>query len=415
MVNQSEALVEAIIIGAGHAGLAMSRSLKNRNVTHLVLERDQIGSSWRRRWDSFRMNTASQFNRLPGEENGEDGQFWTRDGWIQRLEDFQARFELPVRTGVEVESVRQSASGYEVHTSGGLFHSKFLVLCTGAHSDPHTPEIAAGLADDIVQLHTDDYRNPSDLKPGGVLVVGSGQSGAQIAEELAEAGRETWLSTSFVARVPRRYRGRDLHEWATTLGLAWQSTEDVPEPERNATQPLLSGTKGGHSMSLHALARDGVRLVGRVRGAQGTVLEFDDNLIANVQLGDTVAGKFRGFVDGYIEKSGCDAPAPEEDPADAPAPGIEQMARQTRLDLEEHGIGTVIWATGFVGNFSYLAADLLNQAGTPRHQGGVCPSPGLYCLGLNWLRTRWSGLIAGALKDCEPLADEIAKLSGENR
>jgi putative flavoprotein involved in K+ transport len=211
-----------------------------------------------------------------------------------------------------------------------------------------------------------------------------------------------------VARVPRRYRGTDLHDRAKELGFASQRTEDVPEAARTAPQPLLSGTAGGHAMSLHALARSGVHLLGSLDGASGHALRFRGNLLENVALGDVVANKLRGAIDGFVEKAGRDAAPVEPDPADLRAEKLEDMAAQTELHLARDGIRAIIWATGFTGDFSYLPGELLDERGLPRHHGGEI-APGLYCLGLGWPRTRWSGLVAGAQRDAEALAERIAR------
>lgn len=406
-MSDPEQYVDTIVVGAGHAGLALSRCLQRAGCAHVVLERDGVGASWRRRWDSFHLNTPNEINALPdGDAPGERGGFLSRDAWVETLEGYQRTHELPVRSGVEVKSIRRVEPGYEVVTNEGTIRSRCVVLCTGDQNVPHTPTLASGLPDDIEQLHSDAYRSPSQLPEGGVLVVGSGQSGAQIVEDLLDADRPVWVCTSKVSRAPRRYRGRDITEWAALIGLAEQRPDDVTAEERQAPQGMISGTRGGHSVSLHLLAARGAQLLGRLHAVEGHRLGIGDELVENVAHGDAGVAKLRAGLDMFVGKAGLDAPVAEPDPADEPHPGIEEMGTVRHLDLQEAGIRSVIWATGYGGDFSYLPAELLDERGRPRHEGGVC-APGLYCSGLMWLRTRISGLVAGGVRDAEVVAERV--------
>lgn len=398
-----------IVVGAGHAGLATSRCLQRRGISHLVLERDGVGASWRNRWDSFHLNTPSEINLLPdAEAPGAAGSFLNRDAWIAAMGRYRARHALPVHTDVEVRAVRSVGPRYAVETSRGTLEARNVVLCSGDQNVPRVPSLAHALPEDIEQLHSDRYRSAAQLPPGAVLVVGSGQTGTQIVEDLLDAGRTVWLCTSDVGRVPRRYRGRDITEWVQAVGMVEQRPGDVPESERSARQAMLSGTRGGHSISLHLLAYAGAKLLGRLVGIEGRSLTIGDELLANVAKGDQGAAKLRGALDAFIEKAGIDAPPHEPDPADSPYPGLEQMAAIRHVDLDAEGIRTVIWATGYGGDFSYLPADWLDDRGLPRHTDGCC-RPGLYCLGLLWQRRRISGLIAGAESDAEYIVEHLER------
>jgi putative flavoprotein involved in K+ transport len=405
--------LNTLVIGAGQAGLAMSRWLQKLDIPHLVLERGRVGNTWRtQRWDSFHLNTPNAVNVLPDDRyQGDQAHgFASHTTLLDYFEDYRSRHELPVQEGVEVQAVRQVDAGFEVETSAGVRRCRNVVLCGGDQNTPRLPDVARKIPEDMVQVHTAAYRNPDQLPRGAVLVVGSGQSGMQIAEELLEAGRSVFLSTSNVGRAPRRYRGRDIFEWLRLSGLAEQRPEDLEDPnEVHARQVQVSGTRGGHTVSLQLLARNGATLLGRLNDVAGRVLRVDADLEANVAKGDEVSARLKAMVDMVIAKEGLDVPPPETDPADDPFPGIEQMARVRQLDLDAAHIRSVIWATGFGPDFGYLDPALLDPSGRPRHRNGICDVPGLYCLGFTWLRRRTSGLIPGVADDAESIAHHIAE------
>ncbi len=404
--------LDAIVIGAGQAGLAVSRCLQKRDLSHVVLERGHVGHSWRtQRWDSFHLNTPNAINRLPDDDytGSEPWGFEPAGALVDYFEGYVREHGLPIEEGVEVTAVRAADGGFEVEAGGRVRACRNVVLCSGDQNDPCTPELAAQLPDDIVQVHTADYRRPDQLPEGAVLVVGTAQSGVQIAEDLLEAGRAVYLSTSCVGRAPRRYRGKDLVEWLTMTGLAEQRPADLEDPnEVYARQGQISGTRGGHSVSLHQLARDGATLLGRLAGVRGRVLEIGDDLAANAAKGDEASAKMRGGLDMFIEKAGVDAPPAEPDPVEVPFDGLAEMAAIREVDLDAANIRSVVWATGFGPKFDFLDASLLDERGRPRNDGGVCDVPGLYCVGLVWLRRRISGLIAGVAADAEHVAAHIA-------
>lgn len=400
----------AVVVGAGQAGLAVSHLLLENDIAHVVLERGRVGHSWRtQRWDSFHLNTPNSVNVLPGAAHvGTDASaFCSRDELVQYLEAYAER--LPIKEGVTVSAVRRADAGFEVATSAGQYLCSNVVLCSGDQNHPRTPAVATTLPDDLVQLHAGDYRRPDQLPDGAVLVVGAGQSGVQIVEDLLEAGRQVYLCTSAVGRGPRRYRGKDIIEWSRLAGLAEQPPEALEDPqEMYAAQPQISGTNGGHSVSLHLLGRNGARLLGRLNGTQGRVLQIAGDLLANVAVGDDKANGFKAALDAAIEKMGLDVPPPEDDPADVPFDGMADMAAVRQVDLDDAQIRSVVWATGFGPKFDYLDPSWLDDRGRPRHAKGVCEVPGLYCVGLMWLRRRISGLLAGVAGDAAHVVGHIA-------
>lgn len=405
--------LDTIVIGAGQAGLAVSRLLSKHGIPHVVFERGRIGDSWRRqRWDSFRVNTPNEINQLPdgGLPSGGPQEFCTGDELVRYFEEYSRRYGLAVQEGVHVQAVRPAEGGFEVKASGRRYRCRNVVVCSGDQNLPLKPLVAAELPDDILQVHAADYRGSDQLPGGATLVVGSGQSGVQIVEDLLDARRRVYLCTSKVGRVPRRYRGKDITAWIELAGLAEQRPEDLQDPDEvYARQVQISGTRGGHSVSLHELGRRGAILLGRLERVRGRVLHIGRDLQANVAKGDEVSAQIRGAIDAFIAKAGLDAPPAEPDPTDAPFEGLWAMSRVHELKLDETQILSVIWATGFGGDFSYLDPSFLDERGRPAHQDGICPVPGLYCVGLTWLRRRISGLVGGVASDAEYVVSEIVK------
>src|SRR4051812_45231337 len=323
------------------------------------------------------MNVLPGAGLLPG---GRDG-FAHRDDVVAWLEEYAAG--LPVRTEVSVEGVGKiPGSGYRVVTTVGVFSAANVVVASGGQNVAHVPALARELPDRIQQVHAAEYRRPGDLAQGGVLVVGSAQSGVQVAEDLAEAGRRAYLGTSRVGRVPRRYRGKDMLEWWVEMGIFDERPEDLEDPaERFTAQPQLSGTRGGHSVSLHQLAPDGVTILGRPTGVDGDRLFLSEHRPVHVLHADGIAEKVRRRIDEHIERNRIAAPGAEPDPADAPEPSLSPRGPET-LNLTE--IGSVVWCTGFRGNFDYLHLPVLDADGGIVHQGVATASPGLYAIGFPW-------------------------------
>jgi putative flavoprotein involved in K+ transport len=406
--------IEVVVVGAGQAGLAVSYYLRAFGVEHLVLERGRIGESWRSvRWDSFTLVTPNWMTRLPGYQMaaGTGGDFPPRDDVVAMLDRLAGG--LPVRERTEVTSVAAGAHGYQVTTATGAIAARAVVVAGGGQRRPVIPHLTAGLPAAVVQSHAARYRNPAALPPGAVLVVGSGQSGAQIADELALAGRDVLLATSRVPRVPRRYRGRDVHEWAVELGVYDQPAEAVTDPAQfTEPHPMLSGAHGGHTVSYQQLARDGVRLLGRLIGAEDGKLRFGPDLPGNMQYADAGAARFRRMVDGYVARAGIVAAEPDTDPAERSEPGLECSPES--LDIRAEHIAAVVWCTGFGPDTGWLHVPVLRPDGAPAHTRGVTAFPGLFVAGYPWLSNRGSGLLYGAAADAARVAQHIAA-SGRSR
>jgi len=404
--------VDVVVVGAGQAGLAVSYYLRAFGVEHVVLERGRIGESWQSaRWDSFTLVTPNWMTRLPGYRMaaGTGGDFPPRGDVVAMLERLAGG--LPVRERTEVTSVAAGAQGYRVTTATGTIAARAVVVAGGGQRRPVIPRLADGLPAGVVQSDASRYRSPDALPAGAVLVVGSGQSGAQIADELALAGRDVLLATSRVPRVPRRYRGRDVHEWAVELGAYDQPAEAVSDPaEFTEPHPMLSGAHGGHTVSYQQLARDGVRLLGRLTGAEAGKLRFGPDLPGNVQYADARAAGFRRMVDEYVARTGIVAAEPDTDPAERPEPGLERSPES--LDIRAERIATVVWCTGFGPDTGWLHVPVLMPGGAPAHTRGLTAFPGLYVAGYPWLSNRGSGLLYGVAADAARVAQHIAATEG---
>ena len=406
--NRTASDVDVVIVGAGQAGLAVSYYLRAFGVEHVVLERGKIAESWRSaRWDSFTLVTPHWMTRLPGSTiaAGTGGDFLPRSTVVSMLERFADG--LPVHTGTEVLSVAANDRGYEVATTAGQMTARAVVVAGGGQRCPVIPGLASCLPADLHQSDAGHYRSPDALPPGAVLVVGSGQSGAQIADELATAGRDVLLATSRVPRVPRRYRGRDTHEWAVELGLYDQPTDAVTDPaEFREPHPMLSGAHGGHTISYQQLARDGVRLLGRFVGADGQLLRFGPDLPQNIQYADQRAAQFRRKVDEYVARAGIVVPPPGTDPAERPQSWPADFPET--LNAQAESIATVLWCTGFGPDTSWLQVPVLTPDGSPAHTRGITAFPGLYVAGYPWLSNRGSGILYGVAADAARVAQHIA-------
>jgi putative flavoprotein involved in K+ transport len=405
--------LEAVVIGAGHAGLAVSRRLTDAGIEHIVLERGEIGETWRtQRWDSFRLNTPNAMNRLPGgPEHARPHEFLGRDAWIAELEAYARLGALPVRTHANVTAVTAAANdGFDVAIgSGETLHTRSVVVASGIANTQKLPAAAAGIDRRTPVLTTGAYRRPSQLPPGAVLVVGSAQSGCQITEDLLDAGRQVYLATGTVGRAPRRLRGRDTLVWLAESGWLAQRREDLSDPAViRAAQPLISGVgPRGHTVSLQGLARRGVTLLGHLESADGTRLRFGDDLAQHVRLGDEGSAKIRQHLDDYIARSGIDAPASEPDPADEPA-DPESFHAPTELDLVDRGVHAVVFSTGFGTDYSWLRVPVVGPDGSIAHREGRTAVDGVFFVGLLWMRARRSAIIAGAMDDSAHVAAQVA-------
>lgn len=410
---------EAVVVGGGQAGLAVGQHLAAIGVDHVVLERGRIGETWRsQRWDSFALNTPSWANRLPGDGVDDvippaDG-FTSAPAFAEHLARYAARWRLPVRENAAATALEgDGREGYEVvigAPDGDRIGARSVVVASGIQNRPRIPAIAAEVPPGIAQLHSLDYRRPSELPEGAVLVVGSGQTGAQIAEDLLEAGRRVYLSPSRVARLRRRYRGRDAFEWLVPGGFFDMTPDRLRDPaEIQARQPLTSGVgRRGHTVSLQSLAALGATLVGRISSLDGDTLVLDDTVAECIRFGDEASAGIGQLLDAIIEATGSPLPPLEDDPADEAHPDPGAVRSPGRLDLTRLGIRTIIWATGVGGEFGWLPREVLGADGVPRHAAGVTSLPGLFVLGFPWLTRRGSGIIYGIDEDARRIAAAVA-------
>lgn len=401
---------DTVVIGAGQAGLAMSRCLRDAGADHLVVERGRLAERWRsERWDSLRMLTPNWMTRLPGHDvqvDDPDG-FMSKDDLVGVLETYASSFGAPVRERTEVTGVEETASGFIVTTDTGRLAARNVVLATGQCGRPTVPAFADRLDPEIAQLHASRYRNPDLLSDGGVLVVGTGASGLQIAAELADAGREVILATGRHARAVRRYRGRDLWWWLEQIGSLDQTVDDVGDIEaaRRAPSLGLTGAEGGRDIDLGTLQRQGVRIAGRVLGAEGTAVDFGDDVAHDVAEADR---RLRRLLDRFDEWARSGPVDHELDPPVRPLPIRVHEPLSGRLDLATAELGTVVWATGYRQSYPWLHLDVLDDRGELIHRRGVTDVPGLYALGLRFLWRRGSHFVDGVGRDAEYLADVIA-------
>ncbi len=412
--------MDTVVIGAGHAGLAASQQLAQRGIEHVILERGRVGKSWRsQRWDSFTLNTPSWMNRMPGEGDADlaeplDG-FIDHEQLVERLGRYAETWRLPVREGTGVRQVEhdEQTGGFRIHTTGDArvrIDCRSVIVATGSQNVPRLPAISAAMPLSVLQLPALDYRRAGDLPRGGVIVVGGGQTGGQIVEDLLAAGREVYWSVSAVTRLPRRYRGRDILDWLLQAGFFEVPVESVTDPaELRATMPIISGVgRYGHTLSLQWLAGKGAHLIGRITDVDGAVLSLDNSVEACIRFADERSREVTGQIDKGITARGLDLPPHGPDEADQPFTDFAHLRSPERLDLGAAGVGTIIWATGVTGDYRFLPATA-TTAGLPRHTRGQAELEGLEFIGLPWLTRRGSGIINGIVKDSELVAERVAQ------
>jgi putative flavoprotein involved in K+ transport len=401
---------EAIVIGAGQAGLAMSRCLTQSGVDHVLLERGRVAERWRsERWDSLRLLTPNWQSRLPGfRYQGTDP-----DGYMSMpevagfLERYARSFEAPVEEGTTVLALETGGAGYRVTTDRGTWEAPSVVIATGHCDTPLVPEIARQLPDDLVQVVPTRYRNPRQLPEGGVLVVGASATGVQLADEIHASGRPVTLAVSRHTRLPRVYRGRDILWWLDAMGVFDEKADDVFDLAASRRQPSLQlvGRPDRATLDLPALEARGVRLVGRLAGAAGDRVLLADDLVAHTVAADARLARLLQRIDIFAARTGLDAGLGAPEPFQpflwpAPAP--------TEIDLRDAGIRSVVWATGFRRQYPWLKLPVLDAHGEIRHEGGVTPAPGLYVIGLYFLRRRKSSFIDGVGGDAIELSAQLA-------
>jgi putative flavoprotein involved in K+ transport len=404
--------VTAVIVGAGHAGLAMSRALAERSIDHAVLERGEIAHTWKtERWDSLRLLTPNWQSRLPG--HGYAGA--DPDGYrdmaetVAFIERYAAVIAAPVRTHTAVTSVRRTDDGYLVSSSQGEWRSRAVVLASGACNIADVPPLAQALPSSIATLTPLQYRNPGQLEPGGVLVVGASATGVQVAEEIQRSGRPVTLAVGEHIRMPRVYRGRDIQWWMDRAGILDQRYDEVDDINRARSVPSLqlAGYPDRRTLDLNWLRRIGVKLVGRLAGLRDGKLQFAGSLANKAALSDLKMNRVLESVDAWATANGLDA---QVGPPERLEPTRVDAAPPLSLDLKRGEIRTIVWATGYRPDYSWLHVPVIDHKGRLRHDGGiVADSPGMYVMGLQFLRRRKSALMDGAGDDARDLSAHLAR------
>ena len=394
-----------VIIGAGQSGLAMSRHLTDRSIDHVVLERGEVANSWRtERWDSLRLLTPNWQSRLPGyayDGDDPDG-FMSMPEVVQFLQRYAQVSDAPVETGTLVTRVRPFERGYEVSTNQGAWRCRTLVIASGACNIAASPSLSAGLPHEVTSLTPLQYRNPDRLPDGGVMIVGASASGIQLAREIRASGRRVVLSVGEHVRMPRTYRGRDIQWWMDAIGamdVRYDTIDDIARA-RHLPSLQLVGTPERATVDLNSLRQAGVELVGRLVGLNDGKAHFSGSLANFCALADLKMHRLLASIDEWVRSSGFDDrfPAPQRyEPT--------EVDPQTKLSLDlSDGISTVIWATGYRPDYSWLDVPVLDRKGRIRHDGGIVAAPGMYVLGLPFMRRRKSSFIDGAGDDAADLA-----------
>lgn len=403
-----------LVVGGGQAGLSVSYHLKQAGIDHLVVEKNTVTHTWReQRWDAFCLVTPNWQCALPGYPyQGDDPHgFMKKDEIIQYLDGFIAHVDAPVLERTEVRRVkRRDDSVYAMSTTSGEFTADQIVVASGGYHTPIVPRLAERLPAHIVQLQSSAYRNPQSLPEGAVMVVGTGQSGAQIAEDLHLAGRKVVLAVGEAPRCARFYRGRDVVDWLADMQYYDMPVEKHPlrEGVRDNTNHYVTGRDGGRDIDLRKFASEGMELYGRLDDLRDGQFHFAPTLGGNLDSADDTYNRINASIDGFIEKHGITAP----DGA-AYEPVWQPVEERTTLDVETSGIAAIIWCIGFTPDFSWLDAPVFNGRGYPAHTRGITPVDGLYFVGLPWLHTWGSGRFSGVARDAEFIVHAIREKAQE--
>jgi len=403
--------IDTIIVGGGQAGLSTSYYLKKQGRDHIILEKAyQAAQVWRNRWDSFTLITPNWMTRLPGATySGDDPDgFMGRDSVVQYFEAYIKKYNLPIRYGISVNSVSYLGDGYLLKTTDGDFKTSNVVIAAGLHQKPKIPPFNKNLSADILQIHSSQYKNQELLPQGAVLVVGSAQSGSQIAEELYQSGRKVYLSVSTAGRTPRRYRGKDSTVWMEKMGYFVRSVDKLDSPQdKFAPSAHCTGKDGGHTINLHQFAKDGVVLLGHVKDIKEERIILSPDLKENLAKADQFELDFTREVDDYIKSEHLDIPE-ERLPRLTFGYEVDEILE---LDPRQAGITSVIWATGFTFDFSWIKLPVFDEDDYPQQKCGVSDYPGLYFVGMTFLCTGSSGLLAGVGDDARYIASRIQERS----
>jgi putative flavoprotein involved in K+ transport len=401
--------ITTIVIGAGHGGLAMSRCLSDRSIDHVVLERREVANSWRtERWDSLRLLTPNWQCRLPGHAyHGDDPDgFMTMPEVVEFIAGYAKDIGAPVQTGTTVTSVRRTDDGYRVTTDQGEWQCLTVVLATGAFNAPRVPVVSEAVPASVTTLTPMEYRSPDELAEGGVLVVGASATGVQIAHEIQRSGRPVTLAVGEHVRGPRVYRGRDIHWWMEAAGVLDERYDEVDDIVRARRVPSmqLAGSPERATFDLNALTSIGVTLVGRLAGIRGCRAQFSGSLRNKCELADLKLDRLLDTIDEWATANGMDDSV---SPPHRFQPTVVSQPPSLDLDLASGAIETIIWATGFRPDYSWLDVMVLDEKGMVRHDGGVVDSPGMYLIGTPFLRRRKSSFIDGARDDAQDLIVDL--------
>jgi len=412
MYNPETGAADVVIIGAGHSGLAMSHFLSRRSVDHVILERGHVANSWRKeRWDSLRLLTPNWLTRLPGlKYTGPDpDSFMTVPEVIQFIAGYARFSNAPVVTGTTVTSVRPLTNGFFIRTNKGAWRARAVVIASGAFNMPAVPRISDGLPSSIHQVTTNAYRNPDQLPNGGVLVVGASATGLQLAQEIQASGRPVTLSVGEHVRLPRKYRGKDIQYWMKAIGTLDQTIDEVDDINRvrNVPSPQLVGSPERQTLDLNVLTSQGVRLAGRLSGVRDGRAQYSGSLRNVCKLADLKMNRLLDAIDTWIGSRGMMAlsAVPSQRFAETRVDASPCM----ESDLRSGEINTVVWATGYRPDYSWLDVPVLDHKGRIRHRGGVADFPGVYVLGLPFLRRRKSSFIHGAEDDARDLCEHLGR------
>ncbi len=402
--------VPVVVIGGGQAGLSASFLLRQQGIEHVVFERHAIAHAWRtQRWDSFCLVTPNWQCQLPGfpYAGPEPFGFMPKADIIGYIESYAAAFKPPLFCGVAVEQVSHDGQRFRVTTSDGELTTDAVIVAIGGYHRPRFPAVAEALPQAICQLHSSAYRNAVQLPAGAVLVVGTGQSGCQIAEDLHLAGRQVFLCTGSAPRVARRYRGRDVVEWLQDMGHYDMPVENHPQGAavRRKSNHYVTGRDGGRDIDLRRFALEGMQLLGRLKGFADGKLCLGDDLAANLNRADASSEAIKDQIDAWIDKQRIEAPTQARY-----VPVWEPCEFRSQLDLATHNISAIVWATGFHSDFSWIDVPVLDETGYPNHKRGITTQAGLYFLGLPWLHSWGSGRFSGVARDAAHIVEDVKEL-----
>ena len=408
--------VASVVIGAGHAGLAMSRCLTERSIDHVVLERGEVANSWKtERWDSLRLLTPNWQSRLPGYayRGDEPDGYRTMTETIEFIERYADAISAPVRAHATVTSVRRREGGYEVVTDRGQWQGRTVVIATGACNVPHVPRFAKAVPAAVATLNPMEYRNPDQLDEGDVLVVGASATGTQIAEEIHRSGRSVTVAVGEHIRAPRVYRGRDIEWWMDAAGVLDERYDEVDDINRARRVPSLqlAGSDDRRTVDLNSLTDIGVNLVGRLAGISDDKAQFSGSLRNVCTLSDLKMNRLLDAIDEWAADNGVDSAV---DPPHRFEPTKVEASPPLGQKLASGEIRTIVWATGFRPDYAWLDVPVFDRKGRVRHDGGVVDSPGMYLMGIPFLRRRKSSLIDGAGDDARDLSDHLMAYLDEN-